>query len=216
MRIPFEFDVPDWYGLHGGFRLSVQPGRTAIVGPNGAGKTTLLQQAEDAARDARMKVFKYSNLADGGDAAMQASLLRGDMSLLATAASSSEGEKVALNFGQAVGRIGKAVAESTKDGVPLLVLLDGLDSGASIDRLRELSSLFGLIERDATNRAGGSHRVYILDAVNQYELAKGRCVDARTGKEIRFGSYDEYADFITGYFDAHQAKPAKKRRRKDP
>ena len=62
---------------------------------------------------------------------------------------SSEGERIALSFGDIVPQIGVRVRKDIAENKPLFILLDGLDSGASIDRTRELMSLFELIERDA-------------------------------------------------------------------
>ena len=71
---------------------------------------------------------------------------------------------------------------------------------ASIDRTRELMGLFELIERDAGVQPGGAeHEVYILAAVNNYEMASRRCVNVRTGESMTFGGYGEYASFICSY-----------------
>ena len=90
--------IKDWYDIHNGYTLSLQPGVTALVGPNGAGKTTLLTQlrdyAKNTARAKRFKVLDYSNIVDGGDIAMQRYLSCGDMTRLATSMASSEGERI--------------------------------------------------------------------------------------------------------------------------
>ena len=198
----FRCKIPDWYGIHSGYNLLLRLGYTALVGPNGAGKTTLLQQLEEIAKERGYEVIRYSNEKDGGDRAKQQYLASGSMEYLAAAACSSEGEQVAMNFGRVAGKIGQLVRKSVENNIPLFILLDGLDSGASIDRTRELMSLFQLVERDAGVMPGGAvHDLYIVAAANSYELAKQRCVDVRTGKVMTFGSYEEYAKFICGYFD---------------
>lgn len=197
----FRCKIPDWYGIHSGFDLLLRPGYTALVGPNGAGKTTLLLQLEEIAKERGYEVFHYSNARDGGDRAKQLYLSCGDMEYFATSACSSEGEQVALNFGKVVGKIGQLVKKSVENDTPLFILLDDLDSGASIDRTRELMGLFQLMERDAGVMPGGAeHELYIVVAVNSYELVNHGCVDVRTGKAISFGDYADYAKFICNYF----------------
>lgn len=199
--------IHDWYGLHNGFNLLLRPGYTAIVGPNGAGKSTLLHELAEIGEERGYDVFRYSDVTDGRDAAVQRTIDggMGPLSLFFTFATSSEGERAALSFGEAVRNIGEAVAKAIAADKPLLILLDSLDSGASIDRLRELMDFFQLVEHDAGIQPGGAaHAIYIVAAVNSYELAKRMCVDPRTGQSLTFGSYEEYARFICGYFKSHQ------------
>lgn len=197
----FRCKIVDWYDIHSGYTLTLRPGYTALVGPNGAGKTTLLRQLQENAEKRKYKTFFYSNLTDGGNNAMSASILRGNISFAATAMTSSEGERIAQCFGEKLGEIGRAVRDAIAEDVPLFILLDGLDSGASIDRLNDLMSVFSLIEKDAGVQPGGTeHEVYIVAAVNNYVLAKRACVDVRTGKHLSFADYMEYERFICGYF----------------
>ena len=196
--------VKDEFGLHNGFSLKLTPGFTALVGPNGAGKTTLLRQIEENAKKKGIKVWRYSNLTEGGNAARQSYLDFGKMDMLMAAATASEGEQVALNFSNRVGDLGKTVRAAVSAGRPLFVLLDAIDSGASIDRARELKSLFDLIYE---NDIKGGAEVYVIMAVNHYELVKDvDCVNVRSGKHVKFGSYDEYADFICTFEDQFPRK----------
>lgn len=190
-----NIEIVDWFELHHGFTLNLNPGFTALVGPNGAGKTTLLHQIKKYAEMNGIDVWSYSNIVDGGDNARQAYLFHGDIKYLATAALSSEGEQVAMNFSLKVGELGATVRNAKQQGKPLFVLLDAIDSGASIDRARDLRNLFDLIYR---NDIAHGAEVYIVMAVNHYELVKApaTCVNVRNGKTVAFNSYDEYADFI--------------------
>ena len=197
----FRCKIPDLYGIHSGFDLLLRPGYTALVGPNGAGKTTLLQQVKEIAKKRGYEVFFYSNTDNGGDTAKQSYLSEGNIDYLAAAACSSEGEQVALNFGRVVPKIGQLVKKAIANDTPLFILLDGLDSGASIDRARELMHLFELIEREAGVMPGGAeHEIYILVSINSYELARHMCMDVRTGETMLFSGYEDYANFICDYF----------------
>ena len=141
--------INDDFGIHSGFFLNLKPGYTPLVGPNGAGKTTLLRQLREYANGHDIMVFDYSNLVHGGGNAMDKYLWSGNMELLAISATSSEGERIAMNFGQAVSRLGAAVREAKQQKKELFILLDALDSGSSIDRMREIRSLFDLVAKDA-------------------------------------------------------------------
>lgn len=188
--------VNDVFGIHSGYMLDLKPGYTPLVGPNGAGKTTLLHQLRDYAKEHGCLVFEYSNLADGGSVARQTYLFKGEAALLAASAFSSEGEQVALNFGQAIRKLGAAVRETKEQGKPLFILLDALDSGASIDRARELREFFDMVCRDAGETA------YIVCACNSYELVRGVAgINVRTGKRVKFKDYEEYADFICSFLE---------------
>lgn len=187
--------IDDWYNLHNGYELYLKPGVTFLVGPNGAGKTTLLTQLNEYATRHNIPVWKYSNYADGKYEDYR--YLETDTRLFAQTAFASEGEKVAMHFSGRVGEIGRLVTESRKTKQPAFALLDALDSGASIDRARDLFELFKMINEDIKQNA----EVYVVVAINQYELAKSplRCVDCRTGKTVKFSCYDEYAEYICGY-----------------
>ena len=190
--------IEDWYDIHNGYTLSLQPGVTALVGPNGAGKTTLLTQlrdyAADTARRNRFKVLNYSNMTDGGDVAMQSYLSCGDMTQLATAMVSSEGERIIVNLSRFIPKIRPAIEVAEQEGKILIILIDAIDSGMSIDKLRDVAELLNMIAKDIEGK-----NVYLVISTNNYELAKGRCLNPRTGKYVSFGSYEEYANFICGF-----------------
>ena len=136
--------VEDWYDIHRGYMLTLYPGVTCLVGPNGAGKTTLLTYINEYAESNHIPAWKYSNYADGKYEDYR--YLETDTRLFAQTAFASEGEKVAMHFSGRVGEIGRLVTESRKTKQPAFVLLDALDSGASIDRARDLFELFKMID----------------------------------------------------------------------
>lgn len=202
-----KIKIDDWFDIHHGYTLNLEPGYTALVGPNGAGKSTLIHQLEEYAKANHIEVFNYNNMVDGKHAA-EAYAFRNEFEKVAVVSFSSEGEALAFNFAERVSKIGSMVRKAITENTQLFVLLDAIDSGASIDRIRELRSLFDLI----TNDAYGS-QVYLVVAGNSYEMAKNaKCLDVRTGKYVSFKSYDEYADFICGYMESH--KVIKKRIRR--
>ena len=209
MKDTITIQITDWYDLHKGYDLTLSAGYTALVGPNGAGKTTLLCQLREYAQKNGIQVFEYSNLADGGQHATQTYLDTGRMTLFATAATSSEGEQIAIHFGEQVGKIGDAVRKAEKAGETIFVLLDAIDSGTSIDRARDIRNLFDLISRT-------SQKAYVVMAVNHYELARDGvdCVNVRTGEHTAFASYDEYADFICSFEKKYKRREVDHKRRR--
>lgn len=195
--------IDDVYGLHGGYTLLLKPGYTALAGPNGAGKTTLLDQLADIARDRGYLLCRYSDVDDGRHGAIQMDLVRGDVARVAQATCSSEGQRIQLNFSRVAGKVGAAVQQAMAKRAPVFVLLDGLDSGTSIDRQIEFMDFFRLVERDVgITDSRDDPPIYILAAVNDYEMATRRCVDVRTGQYVKFRNYDAYKKFVCGYFDA--------------
>lgn len=204
--------ITDWYGLHNGYMLNLRPGYTALVGPNGAGKTTLLLQLREIAQKRGWDVLYYSNLEHGGKHAQDQYLVDQDFRKLAMSATCSEGEAVAFNFSNIASKIGAAVRKAIETGTPLLILLDSVDSGISVDQQRALIRFFHLVEKDIGVMAGGNakHEIYLVVSCNNYELAQNMCIDVRTGKSFLFHSYKEFADFICNYEDTHP-RPKKER-----
>ena len=207
--------INDWYELHNGFYLNLRPAYTALIGPNGAGKSTLLRQLKEYANTKKITVIYYSNLEDGGHIARQRYLENGSTENLCTAICSSAGQALWFNFSQIVRNIGDAVRKAKYDKTKLFILLDGLDSGLSINLERELLDLFSLIEKDINLTADrkADPEVYIIAAVNNYELATRYCIDVRTGKSITFKDYNDYANFICEYENTH-IRPEENKERK--
>lgn len=86
-----SIEIKDWYDLHKGYTLTLEPRLTFLVGPNGAGKTTLLSQIADYAKTNNIGLWQYDNLQDGGQHAAEQYTLRSDFTKVATAMTASEG-----------------------------------------------------------------------------------------------------------------------------
>ena len=207
--------IEDWYNLHKGFQLTLEPGYTALVGPNGAGKTTILSQLREFAKKEGIRFWEYSNLRDGGHVAANQYMFSGNIEGFAASTTCSEGEYLAYNFANQVKAMAQAVKQAGSTKQPILVLLDAIDSGASIDRAREL---MGFLNNVCKTEFKNGVELYIVMAVNHYELAKApvNCINVRTGEPIRFDSYDAYADFICSFEDRYSRLPEKKIERKRP
>ena len=125
---------------------------------------------------------------------MQSYLSCGDMTQLATAMVSSEGERIIVNLSRFIPKIRPAIEVAEQEGKILIILIDAIDSGMSIDKLRDVAELLDMIAKDIEGK-----NIYLVISTNNYELAKGRCLNPRTGKYVSFGSYEEYANFICGF-----------------
>jgi len=217
MEKGFSLKVDDWYNLHKGFTLTLQPGYTVLVGPNGAGKTTLLAQIEEEAKKRNYKVLRYGDKENGGKHILQKSVSDGDCFKFASLSTCSEGELMAEAFGDMARLIGDTVRDAKKRNIPLFILLDSLDSGTSIDRQRQMMDLFHLIEEDIGVGTGNSeHDIYIINAANSFEIVQGeRAIDVRTGQLCEFKNYRQYSNWICSYFKKHsppKKKPGKTER----
>lgn len=212
-----EFNIKDWYGdktfnKGKGYTLKLFPGYTSVVGPNGAGKTTLFKQIREEAKTRDdVLVYHYSNLENGGSTGLQHHLMVGNIEAIAGAAFHSEGEAVYSNFAQFVTKLQGYIKSGLDQDKPVIILIDGIDSGASIDKLNEYNDLFKLMIDDAKHT--GSYlspslttydeKLYILVTTNNYELVKnapGRCLDPASGMYCTFNSYDKFAKYICDYF----------------
>lgn len=188
------FQSTGYFEAHKPVEFEFEPGYTALIGPNGAGKTSLLLELKDYARQEGCPCLNYSNLAEGGPGAAGKAVFAGNVQLGSALMTSSEGECISINFGQFVSKIGQTIRENAGKGKPVLILLDALDSGSSIDRIREIRDLFTLVSEDAEK---SGCEAYIIAASNAFGMVEGaECIDVKTGKHRRFATYDAYKNFI--------------------
>lgn len=88
------------------------------------------------------------------------------------------------------------------------ILLDGIDSGMSIDAVEDLKrGLFDTIFEHYHDK-----NIYLLVTANAYEMARGeRCFDVINGRYLTIKSYDRYRKAILAsreYKDARIAAAA--------
>lgn len=181
--------IDDWFNIWGGKTHSitlVNNRLNILVGANGTGKTTTLRQLKEKEKEA----ITFENETDGGDAEAHRRLNKGTTAEVASFMTASEGQRVLQSFGAIAKDIGKKVSE----GKDFYVLLDGVDSGMSVDNIRYLKSFFHKVISDCCSR---NISVYFVVSSNSYELAKGEhCIDVKTGKTVTFKDYEDWAEFI--------------------
>lgn len=175
--------------------VTINPGMTILVGCNGTGKTTLLNHISEELRSNNIKYLKFNNLTDGGNNAKDKALnIDNDMLLLATLATSSEGENIKINISNFATKLGKFFS-TYKNEKELWVLLDAIDSGLSIDNIDEIKEFIPFILDHEGN--GKIKDIYFVISANSYELARGKkCFDVYNCEYITFKDYENYRNFI--------------------
>lgn len=187
---PFDDKKP----LYRRKNIEFKVGVTVLVGCNGSGKTTLLRQLARKLDNKDLLYVKYNNLTDGGSNARSKAIHYGNMEFLAASMCSSEGENIAMNLGNVARQIRQLSNTCHKHNLKqLFVLIDGIDSGMSIDTIEDVKKyLFIPVLEDNDDL-----EVYIIVSANDYTMAKDeQCFDVYTGNYRTFKDYDDYRNFI--------------------
>ena len=173
--------------------FTFEPGLTVLIGCNGSGKTTLLKQIKKKLDGVGEPVifFQY----DRERLERDGRLTQGDADVreFFSWVSCSEGEQIMVRLESLAYQIGKFIRKNP--GKDIFVLLDGVDSGFSIDNIIELKeSLFKVILKDFESK---ENDIYIICSANSYELAADEdCIVVSTGKHRRFKTYTTYRNMI--------------------
>lgn len=183
--------------------ITINEGITTLVGCNGSGKTTLLNIIKEQLEKENVPCMDYNNLNDGGHYTKDKLAFYSQFEQLAQRVFSSEGEEIILNIGDFISQIrtffktGKSnhsFKEPNPNHKERWIIFDAVDSGMSIDNMKEVKDVFKLIVNDA--KAKGIE-LYIIISTNSYEFAKDNaCFDVYEGEYTSFNNYDEYSNFI--------------------
>ena len=180
-------------------QFSIKEGITVLCGCNGSGKTTLLKQFKDYIEsnysdqisNKEVKLITFDENGLEGRFHADKLFLKEEFSEMATDLFSSEGERRFDRFGYVIKQIGQAVKEKYKT---IVCLIDGLDSGVSIDLLRYYSEGLQFVEKEVKKEG---IELCILLTTNQYELTKGfKCLDITSLTDLVFNDYQHYCNYI--------------------
>ena len=123
--------IYDDYNLYRKHTFEFNEGLTCLIGKNGSGKSTLLKMINDYTNVG--ECYYYNN-----EIAEQSNkgkfVYDGDMTRLARSMAASEGQNIRYNFEDIISDIGNYVRKRAKKKEKIaIILIDGLDSGISLD-----------------------------------------------------------------------------------
>lgn len=184
-----QIKIYDDYNLYKKHTFEFNTGLTCLIGKNGSGKTTLLHMLNEILGEDNC--FYYSNEHSEREASGRL-LFHGQLEQLSRNLCSSEGQNIRNNFGDIVGSIRQYIFKTKSNNKKqVIILLDGLDSGISLDYVIELKKdLFPLILQDCKEN---NLECYILLSANNYEFCNGEdCVRVSDAKHFKFNDYDDF------------------------
>lgn len=201
--------IRKYYDNHIFFKKSeveFEPCITVLVGCNGYGKTTMLQAITSQCRKEKIPYIEFESIGDRRDERNKTTL-NDDMAYLAMAFVSSEGEEIGMSLGKFAGRLGNFVRNHSDEKI-LVVTMDALDSGYSIDNVVEAKELlFKTVLKDCESKG---IELYIFMTANAYELARDeKCFDPIKGEYVSFENYEQYRKYVLN------TRKAKDKRYKD-
>ena len=195
---------------------------TVFVGPNGYGKTTLvnmlkealerdgavsfsnnphtrsiarafeLVKADESAKNrASIGFISYDSHADDHTNSISASLVNNNMRQLLLRRESSEGENNLISLGDLFDNA-QAVAKEHPDLEHLIIFVDGIDSGLSVDKIdfivRNLDLKIKQVESQNPNL-----NVALVFTANHYEMVRNLpTIDPITFEKISYNDYEKF------------------------
>lgn len=174
--------------------VEIYPGVTALVGCNGSGKSTMAQIIKEYCKTNNIKVFYYDvATSDNANNNMDKFLLGDNIEAFATMITSSEGEKIHIGIGNFIGKIGKFQKNKENLNKPFFIIIDGIDSGFSLDNIIEYRKFMHYI----IEKSGHKGDIYVILTANDYELTvDSKCLDVYTGEYVEFKNYEDYKEFV--------------------
>ena len=173
-----------------------------LIGPNGSGKSMAIRIINEYAKKHKneYEFVEYENMFDGSRHNSLGDLLGGlnqDIGRAVDIMSSSEGQGIVINLGTFIQRKANvALANAITKNKKLIICLDGLDSGTSIDTIEDIKSMCinSIIEMGKKKGI----ITYLVITSNMYALARDyRCINAYTCKDApKFKSYNGFERFI--------------------
>ena len=192
--------VEKYYGVKTRKRTKTfrfRPGYTCLIGPNGTGKTTTLRQIKDYCNENRKDFLlrSYDNLKEGSNKKFYDYIQSGNFTALTSVFNGSEGEGIHFHMGEFASECGEAMGRAVQTNQKLIILADGVDSGMSIDLIRDLRKNFFELAESETAKRGVE--AYIIITSNNFELARdARCIDVISGKPVRIHTYDDFERYV--------------------
>ena len=183
-------------------QIDLNPGVTILVGCNGTGKSTFMKIIKDKCKQDDIPYHSYDGNSQGRSIAQQYAVDY-DPKFLFLSARSSEGEWVLGAFNMHMDKLIKFV-KGSKPNTDIVVLIDAVDSGLSIDAITNFRDLFDIMSEDCTKR---NINLYLIISANNFEMAKDYdCVYPVTGEHMKFDKYEDYQEFIIKSAETRDAR----------
>lgn len=186
--------------------IEINSGITVLTGPNGSGKTYACSQICDYL-DEQNKKYLNINVYEEGKHTADSFTLSGDMKSLANYINSSEGQRVFdtlvdINTPKMGDYVRQLVNDNIKEGY---IIVDGCDSGVSIDLILSYRNLFEFILRDCKE---SNIDIHIILTSNNYELVYNYdCIWVPTMEHYkRGGEADGYNLWRKMYVDTYKER----------
>lgn len=196
-------------------KLTITNTVTYISGPNGSGKSTLMNMFVKHLQKSRAREFNmhkpswkfmigddvnasvgfihYNIHQDSHQNNMASKLFHGDIDAVSMQMSMSEGQNQLMTL-STIFDAAQHVAKYETHIKQLIVLVDGIDSGLSVD-------MAGFIRETVWDKIEQVHKhrddldFYLVFTANNYELVRDRTgdiIDPQTFKTVEYESYDDY------------------------
>ena len=180
--------------------FAFDPGVTLLVGCNGSGKTTLMRRMTRLLKDEGVPchALMRGSLTSGID-------MQSQMMAALSHVGASEGEGLMSDMGYALTGLSSTIRHDAEAGcTESWVLIDGIDSSQSEDRLDEVRDLFDAIIETAPEGLD----VHVIASANQFGLARGmRCVRVTDAREFVPRGYDSWRRAILTSARWHREAP---------
>ena len=186
-----DIKVFDDYNLFKKHTFSFEEGYTCLVGKNGSGKSTLLKEIREVLDKKSSNIFYYAN-EDSEKRGLQPFLDDSDMHRLIRNFQSSEGQNIYNNFSDITPEMGAFIRRNIKNkSEEVFILLDGLDSGLSIDNIYELKNFFiNTVVKDCIKE---NIKPYLIISANNFEFCKDAdCIRVSDAKHFKPKTYEEF------------------------
>lgn len=170
---------------------------SVILAPNGGGKTTTLNNLKKELEKKNIKVFLYSHYNDSFKLGKNnyPEIFNKPENIIYSKFK-SEGEELQYSFEEWLEKNIFKLMFGIREGMihidELVLLIDELDSGLSLDKIKETISIFELFFIDAKK---SNTKLKIILSANSYELAsqfKDSCYWLKTGKLVNIENYNNF------------------------
>lgn len=203
-------------------QLTLSDQVTVIVGPNGYGKTTLVTMLKEALEkdgamsfsnnayarglarafelavedkykrdNASIGFISYDSHADDHTNSISASLVNNNMQQLLLRRESSEGENNLISLADLFDNA-QAVANENPDLEHLIIFVDGIDSGLSVDKIDFIVRNLDLKIKQVESQ-NPDLNVALVFTANHYEMVRNLpTIDPITFETINYSDYEEF------------------------